>query len=162
MKAIGKKIGTLLMSVILILGFSLNVMAQDLDENNESADGSSFITENFSENVVENPLKGNILNKGVASIGNNGNGSVNVSGTVFGSVVCDKLTLKMTLQRYFNGYWKDVKSFSNTAYNTSYLTKSYDVSVTKGYYYRVKAACFATKGSTSESKSPVTDGIWID
>ena len=56
MKTIGKKIGTLLMSVILIVGFSLNVMAQDLDMNNAGADGSSFITEDFSENVVENPL----------------------------------------------------------------------------------------------------------
>lgn len=162
MKTKGKKIEALIMSVILIVGFNLNVMAQDLNVNNEGVDGSNFITEEFSENIVENSLKGNILNKGVASIGNNGNGSVNVSGTVFGSVVCDKLTLKMTLQRYSNGYWKDVKSFSNTAYNTSYLTKSYNVSVTKGYYYRVKAACFATKGSITESKSPVTDGIWIN
>lgn len=58
-------------------------------------------------------------------------------------LVCDKMILELTLQRYSNGSWINVKSFSNTAYNTSLLTKSYNVSVTKGYYYRVKAACVA-------------------
>lgn len=161
MKFLNKKVFSLLVCISLILAFSSNVWAYSATGDN-ATDGSRFTTDLVSESTVENLSKGNILNKGVASIGNNGNGSVNVSGTVFGSVVCDKLLLKMTLQRYSNGYWYDVKSFSNTAYNTSYLTKSYNVSVTKGYYYRVKAACFATKGSTSESKSPVTNGIWID
>lgn len=79
-----------------------------------------------------------------------------------GSVVCDKLLLKMRLQRYANGYWEDVKTFTDTKYNDSLLAKSYNVSVTKGYYYRVKAACIAYKGSTTESKTPMTNGIWID
>lgn len=161
MKFLNKKVCSLVVCISLILAFSSNVWAYDTNKE-IIVDGSRLTTDLEAESTVENLSKGNILNKGVASIGNNGNGSVNVSGTVFGSVVCDKLLLKMTLQRYSNGYWYDVKSFSNTAYNTSYLTKSYDVSVTKGYYYRVKAACFATKGSTSESKSPTTDGIWID
>lgn len=161
MKFLNKKVCSLVVCISLILAFSSNVWAYDTNKE-IIVDGSRLTTDLVAESTVENLSKGNILNKGVASIGNNGNGSVNVSGTVFGSVVCDKLLLKMTLQRYSNGYWYDVKSFSNTAYNTSYLTKSYDVSVTKGYYYRVKAACFATKGSTSESKSPTTDGIWID
>lgn len=161
MKFLNKKVCSLVVCISLILAFSSNVWAYDTNKE-ITVDGSRLTTDLVAESTVENLSKGNILNKGVASIGNNGNGSVNVSGTVFGSVVCDKLLLKMTLQRYSNGYWYDVKSFSNTAYNTSYLTKSYDVSVTKGYYYRVKAACFATKGSTSESKSPVTNGIWID
>lgn len=161
MKFLNKKVCCLAVCISLILAFSSNVWAYDANKE-ITVDGSRLTMDLVAESTVENLEKGNILNKGVASIGNNGNGSVNVSGTVFGSVVCDKLLLKMTLQRYSNGYWYDVKSFSNTAYNTSYLTKSYNVSVTKGYYYRVKAACFATKGSTSESKSPVTDGIWID
>ncbi len=161
MKFLNKKVCCLAVCISLILAFSSNVWAYDANKE-ITVDGSRLTMDLVAESTVENLEKGNILNKGVASIGNNGNGSVNVSGTVFGSVVCDKLLLKMTLQRYFNGYWYDVKSFSNTAYNTSYLTKSYNVSVTKGYYYRVKAACFATKGSTSESKSPVTNGIWID
>lgn len=68
MKTKGKKIEALIMSVILIVGFNLNVMAQDLNVNNEGVDGSNFITEEFSENIVENSLKGNILNKGASCI----------------------------------------------------------------------------------------------
>lgn len=112
--------------------------------------------------TLENIGRGNILNNGTASVSNNGNGEVNVSGSVLAGVVCDKLVLKMRLQRYSGGYWEDVKTFTDTRYNHSLLTKSYNISVTKGYYYRVKAACLAYKGSTMESKTPMTDGIWID
>lgn len=157
-----KKMASVLCSLILICCVSLNVNAADFNQTKDIIDGSALVSSAHSTVTLENVDRGNILNKGTASIGNNGNGEVNVYGAVFGSVVCDKLILKMTLQRYSNGYWQDVKFFSDTKYDSSLLTKSYNVSVTKGYYYRVKAACVAYKGSTSESKSPVTDGIWID
>ena len=53
-------------------------------------------------------------------------------------------------------------SFSDTAYNTALLSKSYNVQVTRGYYYRVKAACVAQDGSITESKNPITNGIYIN
>lgn len=157
-----KKMMSLLCGLMLICCVSVNANAANFEKANDVVDGSALVSSEYSTVTLENVARGNILNKGTASIGNNGNGEVNVYGAVFGSVVCDKLVLKMTLQRYSNGYWQDVKSFSDTKYDSSLLTKSYNVSVTKGYYYRVKAACVAYKGGTSESKSPVTDGIWID
>lgn len=158
-----KKIGIFFIVMAMSLGIS-NV-AYAATENHsigDIVDGSTLTDYSESEVTVTNPMKGNILNQGTAKITDKGNGVVNVYGAVFGSVVCDKLILDMTLQRLQNGTWVDVKYFSDTAYNTGYLTNSYNTSVTKGYYYRVKAACVAQKGSTSESKMPVTDGIWID
>lgn len=125
-------------------------------------DGSVLTNEGISEKVEENLGRGNILHEGVARITDNGSGSVNVYGAVLGYVVCDKMILEMTLQRLQNGTWVDVKYYSDTVYNQSYLAKSYNASVSKGYYYRVKVACVAQKGSTVESKMPVTNGIWID
>lgn len=162
MKKICKKIICFIFSTVLFLGVGFNVKAEGIEELGKVVDGSKLLNMQKSEVTLENLTKGNILNNGTASIANNGNGEVNVYGAVLGSVVCDKLLLRMTLQRYSDGAWRYVQEFSDTKYNHSLLTKSYNVSVAKGYYYRVKAACLAYKGNTVESKSPMTDGIWID
>lgn len=158
----GKKIIGLIFSLLLFFSLGVNVKASALDDLGKVVDGSTLLKVNQSTVTLENVSRGNILNNGTASLSNNGNGEVNVYGAVLGSVICDKLVLKMTLQRYSDGAWRYVQEFSDTKYNDSMLTKSYDVSVKKGYYYRVKAACAAYKGSTMESKTPMTDGIWID
>ena len=157
-----KRIISLFLSVFLFFSVGVNVKAADLEDLGKVVDGSQLLNTKESTVVLENFTKGNILNNGTASVANNGNGVVNVSGSVLAGVVCDKLLLKMTLQRYSDGAWRYVQEFSETRYNHSLLTKSYNVSVTKGYYYRVKAVCLAYKGSTVESKSPMTNGIWID
>lgn len=157
-----KRIISLFLSVFLFFSVGVNVKAADLEDLGKVVDGSQLLNTKESTVVLENFTKGNILNNGTASVANNGNGVVNVSGSVLAGVVCDKLLLKMTLQRYSDGAWRYVQEFSETRYNHSLLTKSYNVSVTKGYYYRVKAVCLAYKGSVVESKSPMTDGIWID
>ena len=156
MKKLKKYIAMMFCLVLMISSLNITVKAESIEES------SKLTQEKSAETIIKNNAKGNILNEGLASIANNGNGTVNVYGAVYGSVICDKMILELTLQRYSNGSWSNVKSFSATAYNTGLLTKSYNVSVSKGYYYRVKAACVAQKGGSSESQMPVTDGIWIN
>lgn len=157
-----KKIVSFLLGLLMFFSIGVNVNADSFEDLGKTIDGSKLLNTNESTVTVESLDRGNILNNGTASIANNGNGEVNVYGAVLGSVVCDKLVLRMTLQRYSNGSWKNVQSFSDTRYNHSMLTKSYDVPVTRGYYYRVKAVGVAYKGDITESKMPITDGIWID
>ena len=73
---------------------------------------------------------------------------VQLWGLLFG----DRMELRMTLQRLQGGTWNTVKTFSDTGYNTSLLSKSYNVNVTKGYYYRLKVACVAFEGGGSDLK----------
>lgn len=158
-----KKIGVFIMVTMLLLGIPNTVYAAINEYKiGDVIDGSVLTGDSESEVTVINPMRGNILNQGTAKITDKGNGVVNVFGAVIGSVVCDKMILDMTLQRLQNGIWVDVKYYSDTGYNTGLFTKSYNTSVTKGYYYRVKAACVAQKGGTVESKMPITDGLWID
>lgn len=157
-----KKIICLFFSFLLFFNIGVHVHAEGLNDLGKVVDGSILLNTNESTVTLENIAKGNILNNGTVSVGNKGNGVINVSGSVLAGVVCDKLLLKMILQRYSDGAWRYVQEFSDTRYNHSLLTKSYNVSVAKGYYYRVKAACVAYKGNTTESKSPMTNGIWID
>lgn len=161
MRKNSKRVLKFVLAFVLIFSMSTTVFAAGLDEAGKIVDGSVLTTEKSSEVTLKTLTKGNILDQGTAAISDIGGGKVNVYGAVFGAVVCDKLILKMTLQRYSDGYWYNVQNFSDTAYNKSLLTKSYNVSVASGYYYRVKAACVAQKGSTSESKDPTTNGLWM-
>ena len=128
----------------------------------KTIDGSRLTDEQVAESILYNRSRGNLLNRAVARISDNEDGTVNVYGAVMAGVVCEKLRLEMTLQRLEGNSWKNVTSYSDISYNQSLLTKSYNRSVKGGYYCRLKAACIATKGGTSESQMPVTNGIWID
>ena len=158
---IKKSIKKSILAIMLILAMNVTVLASENDLN-RVADVSLLTNKGYSVKSLSADVKGNILNQGTAKVTDNGNGSVNVYGAVYGSVTCDKLILKMTLQRYSNGSWYNIRTFSDTAYNTALLTKSYNVQVTRGYHYRVKAACVAQDGSITESKTPITDGIYIN
>lgn len=158
-----KKVIGLGLAICLIMGTKITTYASEYPPDlGEVVDGSVLTDEDSSEGVFYNPARGNILNRGVAQIADNGNGSVNAYGAVLPAVQCDTLKLVINIQRLQNSTWVNVKSYSSTAYNASLLTKSYNCTVTKGYYYRVMAGCIATKGGTTETQIPVTNGIWID
>ena len=151
----------LTLSIMLSLNV-MTIMAEGYDNLGKVVDGSKLTNQNMSEDIQNTLTRGNILGQGVARISNLGNSTVNVYGSAIAYVTCDKIMMKLTLQRYSGGTWNNVQTFENTAYNDSTLTKSYNVKVAGGYYYRVKGACQAQKGGTTESKTPTTDGIWID
>lgn len=149
-------------STILVLVLTICINTTVFAGTTEQyADGSLLLNSSVSEVSTEIQPKGNILDQATIRLSDNGNGSVNVYGAVFGSVTCDKIILKMTVQRYSNGSWYNVRTYSDTAYNTALFTKSYTLQITRGYNYRIKAVCVGYKNGVSESKNPITDGIYI-
>ena len=159
MRKIRRFIGSILIiTVVCALNINFYASTKDVEERQEE---SKLINEDCVEIIIDNTTRGNILNRVTGRLSNNGNGSINVYGAVYGSVVCDKLVLEMTLQKQVNGSWQNVKSFSASANSKGFFTKSYNMSVTKGYYYRLKLVGVATKGSTTESQTGITDGLLI-
>ncbi|HIV39422.1 MAG TPA: hypothetical protein H9747_10585 [Candidatus Blautia stercorigallinarum] len=157
-----KKIIGLMLALLIMVGMNTTTYASEyIPSLGDTVDGSLLTDEDSAESILYNRTRGNILNSGVARISNNGDGSVNAYGAVLPAVQCDTLRLTINIQRLQNGTWVNVKSYSSTAYNATYLTKSYNCTVTRGYYYRVMAGCIATKGGTTETQMPVTNGIWI-
>lgn len=158
-----KRIWGILLIITLLFTINAPVYAKEKDyQVGDVVDGSILTNDDYTEMTAGTLTRGNYLNRGMASLTDKGGGVVNSYGAVMAGVVCDKLILKMTLQRLEGDTWVTVKNYSDTSYNSSLLTKSYNLSVKKGYYYRLKAACVAFKGGTSESQMPVTNGIWID
>ena len=97
MKKLKKYIAMMFCLVLMISSLNITVKAESIEES------SKLTQEKSAETIIKNNAKGNILNEGLASIANNGNGTVNVYGAVYGSVICDKMILELTLQRYSNG-----------------------------------------------------------
>lgn len=152
---------TIIACVMLTVLTATSISAQELEDLGKIVDGSKLTNEASAESIESTLTRGNILNQGIAKITNIGGGMVNMYGSATCFVTCDKVTVKLTLQRYSGGAWYNVDMYDDVAYNTATFTRSYNVSVAKGYYYRVKGACIAQKGSTTETKLPTTDGIWI-
>lgn len=163
MKELIKRVWCTLLIVTLLFTANVSVYAKERDyQLGDIVDGSILTNDDYTEMTAGALTRGNYLNRGMASLTDKGGGVVNSYGAVMAGVICDKLVLKMTLQRLEGDTWITVKNYSDISYNSSLLTKSYNLSVKKGYYYRLKAACVAFEGGTSESQMPVTDGIWID
>lgn len=162
MKKRVKKIFGVFLAVCMLMGMSMTTYASENQfEVGDIVDGSILTDEDYSESILYNPARGNILDRGAARISEIGNGQINAYGAVMASVKCDTLRLEINVQRLEGSTWVNVKHYSTSASNTSLLTKSYNCTVAKGYYYRVMAGCIATKGGTTETQIPVTNGIWI-
>lgn len=163
MKKKMRKLAGFCLMITLSLGMAIPTYAETiLPELGKVVEGSTLIEDNSSEVTLYNPARGNILNRGVARVSDNGDGTVNAYGAVHAAVTCDTLELTILLQRYNGKSWTDVTSRSYSASNAGILSRSFDVSVSKGHYYRVKAACVAKDGGAIESQMPVTDGVWVD
>ena len=152
---------------ILLFSFilaSINVQAAD-DRLGTIVDGSLLIedtvVEGFSRQseLIE---RGTYLSNGNGRLSNNGNRSVNVYVSTSGNRTCDQIKVTLYLQRLVGNSWvTDYTLGPKTATNSYFVSNSKNYTVTGGYYYRVKGSHTAIKGTTTESTSSYTDGLWI-
>lgn len=159
-KKLKKSIVTMLALSLFLTLSTISASAAGLEDLGKEVDGSILTNEESAEDVWQNVARGNILNQGVAKISDIGNRTVNIYGATLAHQTCNKLVVKLTLQQY-DGGWINYGTYGDTATNAASMSRSYNVKVAGGHYYRVKVACIAQKGGTSESQVPVTNGIWI-
>lgn len=153
-------VAMLVLSVFLTVS-SISVSADGLEDLGKEVDGSILTNEESAEAIWQNVARGSLLDQGIAKITNIGNRTVNIYGATLAYKTCDKLIVKLTLQQY-DGGWVNYGTYGDTATNAASMSRSYNVKVAGGYYYRVKAACVAQKSGNSESQVPITNGIWIE
>lgn len=149
----------LALSVFLTIS-SISASADGLEDLGKEVDGSILTNEESAEAIWQNVARGSLLNQGIAQISDIGNRTVNIYGATLAHVTCNTLIIKLTLQQY-DGGWINYGTYGDTATNASSMSRSYNVKVAGGHYYRVKAACVAKKNGSSESQGPITNGIWI-
>lgn len=114
----------------------------------------------FAENTSYSLLRGNNLNYGNAKITKLSSNEINVFGLTQCHHQCDTVYLDLYLEQKKNGVYSTYKYWKFTLDNVTHLTKSINVIVPSGHYYRVRGY-HAAKDGAKESTTTLTDGILV-
>ena len=148
-----------LISVVMIVGIlcGMNIttiLAEDFSDNVLETDLD------FAEDTTYSVLRGTNLNYGTSKISKLASNKVAIAGVTQCHHNCAKVYLELYLERKVNGTYSTYKSWSFTTDNASHLTKSLEVIVPRGYYYRVRGY-HAAKDGSKESTTTLTSGILV-
>ncbi len=117
-------------------------------------------TEDFASDEWAVAQRGAYLGNGISSITRADRRHIHISGSTNATQTCDKVQLTLYVERsksYATGYSTYV-DYHYSAENVYALVKEIsDITVERGYYYRVFAVHSVTEGNTTETTDSVTD-----
>lgn len=117
-------------------------------------------TEDFAEDTSYSLLRGSNLNMGSLKITKLSSHKINIYGLTQCHHECEKVWLGIYLEQKNDGSYSTYKDWDYTALNTTSLSKSLNVLVPTGHYYRVRGY-HAAKDGSKESTETLTSGIWV-
>ena len=161
--AAGMTAGLLMVcSAQLVFAQSDSLIDAILDEE-EGADEitSEETTEDFAEDTSYSLLRGTNLNLGSIKIKKLASNEIGIYGLTQCHKKCSKVYLSIYLERKVNGSYGTYKYWNFTANNVTSLSKTHDVAVPSGTYYRVRGYHAASNGGLKESTSTLTSGIMV-
>lgn len=132
-----------------------------LDEITEEELTDEETTEDFSEDTSYSVLRGTNLNFGNVKIQKVDSDELAIYGVTQCHKKCSKLYLSLFLERKVNGNYGTYKYWEFTGKNATSLSRTIDVIVPSGTYYRVRGYHAASNGGLKESTSTLTQGIMI-
>ena len=118
-------------------------------------------TEDFAEDTSYSMLRGTNLNLGSMKIKKLASNEIGIYGLTQCHKKCSKVYLSIYLERKVNGSYGTYKYWKFTANNVTSLSKTLDVAVPSGTYYRVRGYHAASNGGLKESTSTLTQGIMV-
>lgn len=111
---------------------------------------------------TNSPLtRGNHLSFGRSKISKLSSHEVNLYGLSQCHHVCDKVYLTMALEWKVNGEYGTYKIWDLTKENATSFSRSYNVIVPSGHYYRLRGYHAAYDNGVKESTTTLTDGILV-
>lgn len=157
---IWKKILGIGLAVGLSVGMSIAPVYADtisiLDEITEEE-----TTEDWSEDTSSILARSSNLNFGNVKILREASNEIIITGLTQCHKKCSKVYLSLFLERKVNGSYGTYKIWEFTANNVSSLSKTIDVAVPSGTYYRVRGYHAASNAGVKESTSTLTSGIMV-
>lgn len=122
--------------------------------------GGTTSTQLSSTGVVK-PNIYQTISGGQCSIVNNGNGTINISGSTSTYSAVGQIGLQLNLQYLSGGQWYTLNTYSYYNYNSAYVYGGQLLSVSRGYYYRVFAQHTSLNGGISESGQSYSEALYI-
>lgn len=145
------------MCVTPVLAETTSILDEIADE--ELTDEET--TEDFAEDTSYSLLRGTNLNFGNVKIQKVNSGELAIYGVTQCHKKCSKLYLSLYLERKVNGSYGTYKYWEFTGSNATSLSRTIDVIVPSGTYYRVRGYHAASNDGLKESASTLTSGIMI-
>ena len=153
--------GVVLGAFLLMLLYNTPVMASSILDEVDWERESTDITGDYAEDIQYSRTKGNLFNYGCSTITKLASNKITVSGTTMAHKTCDTLYLYFYLERKVGGTYEVYKYWTYTDNNLYDLSRSLTVLVPSGYYYRVRGYHAAKDGGVKESRTTLTNGIYI-
>ncbi len=156
-----KKLLGLLLSMTLLIGcFGINAFAEETTYPKVSHTYTT--TDDFASDDWSVDQRGAYLRSGSCTITRAGSTKINISGDTTCTRTCDTVRLTLYVERstsYATGY-STYRSYSFNDTDVYQLAKAIsNITVEKGYYYRVKGVHSVTHNGVTETTDSVTDPI---
>lgn len=156
-RKICRRIGVFALAGMMCLGnVSLAAASSILDEIQ-----STETDTDHAEDISYGLLRGNNLNYGMVDIGRLSSNEINITGITQCHHVCGNVYLEIYLEQKDNGGYSTYKSWEFSKTNATSLTRSMNVIVPSGHYYRVRGY-HATEDGSFESTETLTSGILVN
>lgn len=163
MKNCSRYISLIACFILCFTMLNFDVKASETDYGvGDIVDGSLLTNDIESIGTMQHLSKGTYYADGVSGITNYGNGLIYVNGTTNCNRTCSQIGLTIFVERLVNDSWECISERSFSTTNNYYLNGSYDLVVTRGYFYRVRAYHTAGSNGVTESGWSQTKGILIN
>ena len=148
------------MFLMIIIGFTvfehvgLSVKAE---ENGEDISFSELVTENTLIGIAQLHTRGVYLAEGNSYISKISTTKIGAGGDTFAATKC-KVSITSIVERSSNGTsWARVTSWTSTTASGYSASLSKSLTITKGYYYRVRSSHYAS----TDVSSSWTGALWM-
>ncbi|MFU0824220.1 hypothetical protein [Clostridium sp.] len=88
-------------------------------------------------------------------------GLISVIGLTESYVTVDTIGYTLYVDRYENGSWHTIKTFSNRLNNSKKVRGNHTLSVASNYYYRVRSTNYIIDNGIQTSKTSATDPLYV-
>ncbi|MGK0467444.1 hypothetical protein [Clostridium sp.] len=161
-----KKILSILAYTFLITGImSSNVFAasiNDIPDKNVSQSEMFYSNANYNLNVdIQNTTTDSFVNGG-ASIYQSDTGYIKAQGLTESYMNVYTIGYTLYVEKYVNGYWIIIKTFSYSLNNINRATANHSLPVASYSYYRVRCTNHIINNGVKTSKSSISNSIYIN
>jgi hypothetical protein len=162
-----KKILAILTCVILIIGvMSSNAFAtsiNDIPDKRLSHSEIFYSNDNYNLNIdMQNTTSDSIVNWGASIIQSDTAGYIEAQGLTKSYINVGTIGYTLYIEKYVNGYWITIKTFSYSLNNTNKATANHSAAVESYCYYRARSTNYITNNGVTTSKLSITNEIYVN
>lgn len=150
-----------MLAITALISSNIPVKASAGNGLEKSIEEFSLTDQKESEDISYMLGKGTDLYVGSVKINALDSKTINVYGSTVAHHKCESISLYIYVEQYNDGSWDSYKSYKYTEDNQSILSKSVNLKVEPGHYYRLRGYHRTYNEGRQESTSTDTKGVYV-